>query len=140
MGLRLTHLFLCVCVCTRCVQCLGRPEEGVRFPGAGDTDGCELLCVGDLGTQPESSLVLSLSLVFPIPNPFFLLSSTSGLSHFPHSTYLCLVDCLSLSVQPYTRFVWAGQGDLEPVLLPPCVKFCDDECTPATASDFTELH
>lgn len=32
---------LLVCMCTTCMQCLGRPEEGVRPPGAGVADGFE---------------------------------------------------------------------------------------------------
>ena len=44
-------IFLCVwlfclhvCMCTTCMQCLWRPEEGSRFPGTGITSGCEPPC------------------------------------------------------------------------------------------------
>lgn len=34
--------FVYMMAVTMCMQCLGRPEEGVRFPGVGITGGCEL--------------------------------------------------------------------------------------------------
>ena len=49
---------MCVCVyvcvytgmqmfiCTMCMQCLWRPEEGTRFPGAEVLRGCELPDMG----------------------------------------------------------------------------------------------
>lgn len=33
-----------VCLCTTCVQCLRRPDEGSEWLGVGDTDSCEPLC------------------------------------------------------------------------------------------------
>lgn len=50
---------MCVCVCVGiyefvhgpCVQGLGRPEEGVRFPGSGVRSVCDL--PDDVGVGPE---------------------------------------------------------------------------------------
>ena len=35
---------LYVCLCTMGMQYPQKPEEGIRFPGTGITEGCELLC------------------------------------------------------------------------------------------------
>lgn len=42
-----------------CVQYPQRPEEGIRIPGAGVTEGCEMGAVWALGTKPPSSLCKS---------------------------------------------------------------------------------
>jgi hypothetical protein len=42
------NVCLYVCICTTCMQCFQRPEEGVRLPGTGVTDGCKPhLCAGN---------------------------------------------------------------------------------------------
>jgi hypothetical protein len=35
---------LFACLCAMCVQCCGRPQEGIRSLGTGVIDGCELSC------------------------------------------------------------------------------------------------
>jgi hypothetical protein len=49
-------------VCAPHLQCLQRPEEGVRSPGAEDTDSCELPCGYwelNLGPRQESPVLLT---------------------------------------------------------------------------------
>ena len=43
-----------VCLCTTHMQCLRRPEEGIRSPGPGVIDGCEPPC-GYWELSPQSS-------------------------------------------------------------------------------------
>jgi hypothetical protein len=43
--------FACMCLCTMCVQCPHRPEEGTGPSGTGVADGCEPLLSAENQTQ-----------------------------------------------------------------------------------------
>lgn len=59
------HVFLPVCICTTDAWYPWRPEEGIRFPGTGVPDCCELLWVCwevNLGPLQEQHLLLTTEL------------------------------------------------------------------------------
>lgn len=56
--------YLCVWLCTMCVEFLWEPAEGIRSPGTKVTDGCELPCDAHavLGIKPGASALAVMNL------------------------------------------------------------------------------
>jgi len=83
------------------VQCLGRPEEGVRSPGARIRVGCEQLVVGLSQERVSDPLGLELQMVVSWELSLVLWKSAVVLTDEP-SLYLtclsCLFTCLCVSV------------------------------------------
>lgn len=62
-------MYVCAAhVCSTCMQCPQKPEEGIRMPEAGVTDSCEVPCSSGIPTECSEKATSALNHWAPAPS------------------------------------------------------------------------
>jgi len=91
------------CLCTMCVQCLKKLEEGIGSPGTGVIDSCELYCQRwelNLGPLEEQPRLLITEPPLWLPSTFFEQSLVIHISFHPSTSLILQKIHSSYIIQP----------------------------------------